>query len=187
MNATTKHNALVTFLSTLCKAAGLPHELEPRGFQSYTCPKCSKSDLGATGARAHRAQCHVDLIRSGPDLRITWTQDPSSDSDTYYDVTYIHETAPCYINHSTKDVILQKTLDKNKKYVASGMILPQDFVVLPILSLGSIHDNVRRLMERLAPLVDREPADLYAELSVRSQEYQGAMMAAVLDLPRPGR
>ena len=41
LNATVKHNALVKYIGDLCIRAGIPCEIEPRAFTTWTCQACN--------------------------------------------------------------------------------------------------------------------------------------------------
>ena len=95
INATTKHNRMVRQLYTLCIKAGIPCELEPRQFATYTCGKCGTTVDGENKASHQRTCGSGSFHHSGPDLVIHW-----ADGDIFYDFTVIHELSQSNIKRS---------------------------------------------------------------------------------------
>jgi len=147
-NATNAHNHLAHHLHKVCKNNAIRSEVEPRGFQTYTCPKCKaviEGDRMAEKLKQHDSACGARPLRSGVDIEIMLG------SKRYMlDFTVIHATCPSYVSSSYESLVQSKTSGKTKKYVDSGMIPREEFVVAIVWSHGALHKNLLDFLARFA-------------------------------------
>jgi hypothetical protein len=178
-NCTRKHNACVRLLADMCAAAGLPVEVEPRGFQSYQCPRCGAADLDGPEAKKHRLQCKGDLIRSGPDFKVYWGGSNSAfTEEVYYDLTICHTTSASYADMSTEEVFAAAVDRKTAKYVTSGMIASDSFCVLPVTAMGYLGKAVTDLLKDVAKAMWEDLSNLQNRIAALVQLGNGATLKA---------
>jgi hypothetical protein len=178
-NATTKHNSIVAFLSGLCREAGLPHEVEPRGFQSYKCASCGRS---FAQLEDHPATCRGQPHRSGPDLRIDWPSGP-----VWYDYATVHEMAPSNANKALLTLAKSVVDAKVRRYCgAGGVLTPETFMPLPAYSFGALHANTRGLLAELAACSGRSRDSVFRAFASRLQREQALTLLRLFrPTPRP--
>ena len=169
-NATTRHNRCVRFLYDLCERAGLPSVIEPRGFSTYTCPKCHVRGIAPDEERAHGRRCGVNLLRSGPDLYVSHGGGECAPSEVYYDFTVIQTTAQSYERTATQRLLAEVIKEKEERYVTSGMIAKENFVVLPVTALGHLSPPVVRLLSFLADIIGDDREDVLDEFAAQGLE-----------------
>jgi hypothetical protein len=185
-NATTKHHRVVEWFAALSRRVGDLVEVEPRGFQSFTCPHCGDV-VKETEQRAHTRKCGGSLLRSGPDLRISgWTTSEKGpqgvfwrphDGDMFFDVTVVHTTAPSHVG--SRDCALNaKVQEKLTKYHEELKLLRVgDLTVLAVSARGRLHRDAMHFLERAANLLNCPVRELVADLSACLQHANGDILA----------
>ena len=145
INASFKHNTLVRYIHKMCLNAGIPCEKEPRRFSSVHCTTCRAPITEETSYNHSKVCAGRQTHRNGPDLVIHWQS-----GEIYYDLTVIHELAPSRIQQKCGRLINEAIKRKQATYVASGLIPALSFQCLPVLSGGSLHKNLKNLLDTLA-------------------------------------
>ena len=169
-NTTMKHNALVRRIYNLCLKAGIPCEREPRQFTSYKCSSCGDiMDCGRK--REHQQICKDDVMhRSGPDLAIYWAS-----GEVYYDLTVVHELALSNLGKRGSALMKEALLRKRQTYVNTGLITSDKFQCLPILSGGSMHENLKILLKSLADAGGVSRETTLQDFTLHLQELNGTV------------
>jgi len=147
-NATRAHDHLVRHLWKILDANAVTATQEPRGFQSYTCSDCKKTLEGEnlrTQVRTHDRTCGTRLYRSGVDLEAFLGR-----ARRMIDVTIAHATSPSLCKTSFDAIVKERVLEKKKRYVDSGMIPADEFVVAVAFSHGAFHDGFVNLLTDIA-------------------------------------
>ena len=174
-NATAKHNRMVRNIYELCIKSGLPCELEPRQFSTYTCAKCGAS-VDGDGKSHHLRTCGSgSFYHSGPDIVIHWAS-----GDVYYDFTIVHELSQSNVGRSTAQLFRDAIKRKVSKYVASKLIPNEQFQCVPMLSGGAMHSNTKALITTLADACGLERDFVVQDFTLRLQELNGSVVMSQL-------
>jgi len=147
-NATDAHNHLGKHVWKHCDANALHAELEPRGFESFTCSKC-KEVLSGNDARVklrqHDRRCGTKLYRRGVDLEVY-----VRGRRRMVDFTIAHPTCDSYLDSSLDAIARAKKAKKEDRYVKSGMVPQSELVVALAYSSGALHEDFMRFLGDVA-------------------------------------
>jgi len=175
-NATNAHNHLAHHLHKICRNNALRSEVEPRGFQTYTCPRCKaviEGDDVVEKLKRHDGACGARPLRSGVDIEIMLGSDRFM-----LDFTVIHAISPSLVKTSYDALVHTKTTEKLRKYVDSGMIPRKEFVVAVVWSHGALHGDFMDFLRRFASEARVDFADLVDGVRNCAMWGQGASVNA---------
>jgi len=147
-NATDAHNHLSKHIAKACSDNALHAVLEPRGFQSFTCGTCKEVLSGAdlhSKIRTHDRRCSMKLYRRGVDLEVYLHR-----RRRMIDFTIAHVTTPSWCSTPIANIVDLKKNEKCERYVKSGMIPEDEFVVATAFSSGALHEDFTRLLTDIA-------------------------------------
>jgi len=168
-NSTKKHHSVVDLLTRFCSEAGVIHEKEPRGFQSYKCHGCGHV-MPQSETKAHKRLCKVDLIRSGPDIRAWMRDEGENDSvENFYDYTTLHMTAPSHLRDLIQGTSPKTIADRvvSKKCDTYRANFPAErFIVIIAYELGGLDKPLADFVCSLAHLAGIRPSLWLDELCV---------------------
>jgi len=175
-NATNAHNHLANHLDKVCRSNAIRSEVEPRGFQTYTCSKCNMVIEGqgvAQKLKQHDRSCGSRPLRSGVDIEIML-----GSRRWMLDFTVIHATCPSLVKTSYDTLVQTKTKEKVRKYVDSGMIPRSEFLVAVIWSHGVLHKDFTDFLKLLAAEARIDFVDLVDGIRNCTMWGQGASVCA---------
>jgi len=175
-NATNAHNHLARHLDKVCRNNAIRSEVEPRGFQTYTCTKCGVVIEGQhvlEKLKQHDRSCGARPLRSGVDLEVMLG------SDRYMlDFTVIHSICPSLAKSSFDALAQMKIREKTARYVGTGMIPPKEFVVAIVWSHGALHKDFVDFLKKLASEAHVDFSELVAGVRNCAVWGQGAAISA---------
>ena len=161
---------MVDLLADFASRGGVMHEKEPRGFQKYKCHMCKQVVVQAD-VKAHKRQCKVDLIRSGPDLRAFIEH-----SEVFYDYSTLHVTAPSHLADILRGMshkaVAAKVVDT--KVETYRLNFPEEsFKVILAFELGGLDKPLVHLITQLAREAHQDPELFLDEFAVTLATYNG--------------
>jgi len=159
-NSTAAHNHLTAYLWKHCSNNAVRATKEPRGFQSYKCPRCHCVMSGADATaklRAHAHRCGEYAWRQGVDLEVFLNH-----QRFMVDFTIAHGTSPSHVETKLPLIVAAKKKKKVTRYVDSGLVPANDLLVALAWSCGALHDDFVQFLHLVAGECRTDYADLVA-------------------------
>jgi len=147
-NATAAHDRLTSYLHKHASENAVYSEIEPRGFQTFTCDECGAVFSGMdtrSQLRAHARRCGVHVHRRGVDLEIWLNR-----RRRMVDFTIVHATCSSLMTSSLPSIIRQKQNRKDARYVDSGLVPKEEFIMAAAFSSGALDVGFKSLLRDIA-------------------------------------
>lgn len=133
---------------------------------SVRCGGC-KTVLSGDDTRAkirqHDRRCGMKLYRRGVDMEVFVNK-----QRRMVDFTIVHANTASHRDTPIDTIIRTKKAEKFERYVKSGMVPENEFVVAPAFSSGALHDDLLRLLGE----VSRECETDFNSLFASTRNYQ---------------